>query len=61
MVILLLATVLLVLLGEIFDAGLILIIVLLSAGLGFLQEYRAEKALNQATAHRTWLIWKYQY
>ena len=46
MVILLLATVLSALLGEIFDAGLILIIVLFSAGLGFMQEYRAEKALK---------------
>lgn len=45
-VILLLATLLSALLGEVFDAGLILIIVVFSAGLGFLQEYRAEKALE---------------
>ena len=46
MVILLLATLLSALLGEIFDAALIFIIVVFSAGLGFMQEYRAEKALK---------------
>ncbi len=46
MVILLLAAALSALLGEMFDAVLIFIIVLFSAGLGFLQEYRAEKSLK---------------
>ena len=45
-VILLVATVLSAVVGEIFDAVLILIIVIFSALLGFVQEYRAEKALE---------------
>jgi Ca2+-transporting ATPase len=45
-VILLLATVLSALLGEMVDAGIILAIVLFCAGLGFIQEYRAERALE---------------
>jgi len=45
-IILLIATVLSALVGEIFDAGLILVIVLFCAVLGFIQEYRAERALE---------------
>jgi Ca2+-transporting ATPase len=45
-VILLIGTGLSALVGEIFNAGLILLIVLFSAGLGFIQEYRAEKAID---------------
>ena len=45
-IILLVATVLSALVGEIFDAGLILVIVLFCAVLGFIQEYRAERALE---------------
>lgn len=44
--ILLIAILLSALLGEVFDALFIFVIVLFSAGLGFLQEYRAEKALE---------------
>ncbi|GBE05689.1 calcium-transporting ATPase 1 [bacterium BMS3Abin10] len=45
-IILLVATILSALVGEMFDAALILVIVIFSAGLGFLQEYRAEKAIT---------------
>lgn len=45
-IILLIATVLSAIVGEIFDAGLILVIVLFCAILGFIQEYRAERALE---------------
>ena len=45
-IILLIATVLSALVGEIFDAGLILVIVVFCAVLGFIQEYRAERALE---------------
>ncbi len=45
-IILLIATVLSALVGEIFDAGLILVIVVFCAVLGFIQEYRAEQALE---------------
>ena len=45
-VILLVATVLSAAVGELFDAALILVIVLFSAVLGFVQEYRAERALE---------------
>lgn len=45
-VILLIATVLSALLGEIVDAGIILAIVIFCAVLGFVQEYRAERALE---------------
>jgi P-type Ca2+ transporter type 2C len=45
-VILLIATVLSAAVGEILDAALILVIVIFSALLGFVQEYRAEKALE---------------
>ena len=45
-IILLIATVLSALVGEIFDAGLILVIVAFCAVLGFVQEYRAERALE---------------
>lgn len=45
-IILLIATVLSALVGEIFDAGLILVIVIFCAILGFIQEYRAERALE---------------
>ncbi len=45
-IILLVATVLSALVGEIFDAGLILLIVVFCAVLGFIQEYRAERALE---------------
>jgi len=45
-VILLIATLLSALVGEIFDAGLILVIVIFCALLGFIQEYRAERALE---------------
>lgn len=45
-IILLIATVLSALVGEVFDAALILLIILFSAGLGFLQEYRAERAID---------------
>jgi Ca2+-transporting ATPase len=44
-IILLVATVLSAIVGELFDAALILIIVVFSALLGFLQEYKAERAL----------------
>ena len=45
-IILLIATVLSAAVGEVFDAGLILVIVLFCAVLGFIQEYRAERALE---------------
>ena len=45
-VILLIATVLSAALGELVDAGIILAIVVFCAVLGFLQEYRAERALD---------------
>ncbi len=45
-IILLIATILSAIVGEIFDAGLILVIVLFCAILGFIQEYRAERALE---------------
>ncbi len=45
-IILLIATILSAVVGEIFDAGLILVIVLFCAILGFIQEYRAERALE---------------
>ncbi|MFB3884075.1 MAG: cation-translocating P-type ATPase [Thermodesulfobacteriota bacterium] len=45
-IILLIATVLSALVGETFDAGLILVIVLFCAVLGFVQEFRAERALE---------------
>src|SRR3972149_7283806 len=45
-VILLLATVLSAVIGEIVDAGIILAIVIFSTVLGFVQEYRAERALE---------------
>jgi len=45
-IILLVATVLSALVGELVDAGLIMVIVVFSAVLGFVQEYRAERALE---------------
>jgi len=45
-IILLIATVLSILVGETMDALLIAVIVVFSAGLGFFQEYKAEKALE---------------
>jgi Ca2+-transporting ATPase len=45
-IILLIATVLSALVGETFDAALILLIVVFCAVLGFIQEYRAERALE---------------
>ncbi len=45
-IILLVATVLSAVVGEMFDAALILVIVIFSALLGFLQEYKAERALE---------------
>ena len=45
-IILLIATVLSALVGEMVDAGLILVIVIFCAVLGFIQEYRAERALE---------------
>jgi len=45
-IILLIATVLSALVGETFDAALILVIVVFCAALGFIQEYRAERALE---------------
>ena len=45
-IILLLATVLSAVIGEIVDAGIILAIVIFSTVLGFVQEYRAERALE---------------
>src|SRR6185436_7426812 len=45
-VILLVATVLSAVLGEIVDAAIIAVIVLFCAVLGFVQEYRADQALN---------------
>jgi Ca2+-transporting ATPase len=45
-IILLIATVLSAVVGEIFDAALILVIVVFCAVLGFIQEYRAERALE---------------
>ncbi|MBU2008994.1 MAG: cation-translocating P-type ATPase [Chloroflexi bacterium] len=45
-IILLVAVVLSFFLGETWDAALILVIVLFAAGLGFVQEYRAERALE---------------
>lgn len=40
-------------LGEISDAVTIILIVLLNAILGFLQEYRTEQTLESAQSHRT--------
>src|SRR5512136_3450310 len=45
-IILLVATVLSAVVGEVFDAALIFVIVLFCALLGFVQEYRAERALE---------------
>ncbi|MGH8059452.1 MAG: cation-translocating P-type ATPase, partial [Candidatus Entotheonellia bacterium] len=45
-IILLIATVLSALVGELVDAGIIVVIVLFCAVLGFIQEYRAERALD---------------
>ena len=45
-IILLIATVLSALVGEVLDAGLILVIVVFCAVLGFVQEYRAEQAFE---------------
>jgi Ca2+-transporting ATPase len=45
-IILLIATVLSAVVGEVFDAALIFVIVVFCAVLGFFQEYRAEKALE---------------
>ena len=45
-IILLFAVVLSAFLGEITDAIVIFIIILFAAGLGFIQEYRAEKAIQ---------------
>jgi Ca2+-transporting ATPase len=45
-VILLIATVLSALVGELVDAGIIMVIVIFCAALGFVQEYRAERALD---------------
>jgi Ca2+-transporting ATPase len=45
-IILLIAIVLSALVGEVFDAALILVIVVFCAVLGFLQEYKAEKAIE---------------
>jgi P-type Ca2+ transporter type 2C len=45
-VILIVATILSALLGEVVDAGIIAVIVVFCAVLGFLQEYRAERALD---------------
>jgi Ca2+-transporting ATPase len=45
-IILLIATILSALVGETFDAALILVIVVFCAVLGFIQEYRAERALE---------------
>lgn len=45
-IILLIATVLSALIGELFDSGIIMVIVIFSVGLGFIQEYRAERALE---------------
>ncbi|HSV49921.1 MAG TPA: cation-transporting P-type ATPase, partial [Candidatus Acidoferrales bacterium] len=46
MIILLLATALSIAVGEVTDAIIILVIVFASAGLGFSQEYRSEKAVE---------------
>jgi Ca2+-transporting ATPase len=45
-IILLIATVLSAVVGEVVDAAIILVIVIFCAGLGFIQEYRAERALD---------------
>src|SRR3990172_1893579 len=45
-IILLVATVLSALVGELVDAGIIVVIVIFCAALGFIQEYRAERALD---------------
>jgi Ca2+-transporting ATPase len=45
-IILLIATVLSALVGELVDAGIIVAIVIFCAALGFIQEYRAERALD---------------
>jgi len=45
-VILIVATAFSAMVGELLDAAVILIIILASAGLGFIQEYRAEKAIE---------------
>ena len=45
-IILLIATLLSALVGELVDAGLIMVIVVFSAVLGFVQEYRAERAME---------------
>ena len=46
-VILLIATVISVFLGEIYDSVTIILIVLLNAILGFIQEYKTEKTLEE--------------
>ena len=45
-ILLLIATAISVLIGEILDASAMLMIVLLTVGLGFIQEYRAERAIE---------------
>jgi Ca2+-transporting ATPase len=45
-IILIIATILSALVGELVDAGIIVVIVVFCAGLGFIQEYRAERALE---------------
>jgi len=45
-IILLIATILSALIGELVDAGIIMAIVIFCAVLGFIQEYRAERALE---------------
>lgn len=59
MIILLVAAAISAFVGEVIDTGIIIAIVILSAAVGFLQEFKSEKAieaLKKMTAARCWVI-----